>query len=248
MSNLANNFEYKIQGYAYTGNGTKLTRVEVSLDRGNTWLLTKLTQPELEFPLVLQRNMNPLPRFWCWTFWDISIPIHSLIRCEEISVRAWDATHNTQPRDQTWNLMGMMNNCHYKVKVHSFIDGKEFGLRFEHPTQPGNNLEGWMVKKEPKLAIKDAVPIKTSSAVKTHSLEQVSKHNNENDCWIIIDKKVYDTTKFLKNHPGGKASILINAGTDVTDEFNAIHSAKARDRLSEFYIGDLSTPFEKSKL
>ncbi|CAG8551332.1 16789_t:CDS:2, partial [Acaulospora colombiana] len=234
LSGLASNFEYKVKGYAYTGNGSKLTRVEVSLDYGNTWLLTKLSQPELDFPLVLQRNMNPLPRFWCWSFWSISIPFHSLIRCNEISVRAWDSTHNTQPRDPTWNVMGMMNNCHYKVKVHSFVDEKGFfGLRFEHPTQPGNNHEGWMVKKE---SIKIAVPIKTSSNVKTYSLEQVSKHNNENDCWIVIDKKVYNATNFLRKHPGGKAAILINAGTDVTEEFNAIHSARARERLREFYI------------
>ena len=29
-----------------------------------------------------------------------------LIPCEELRVRAWDATKNTQPDEITWNLMG----------------------------------------------------------------------------------------------------------------------------------------------
>ena len=31
--------------------------------------------------------------------------------------RAWDEAMNTQPDSFTWNLMGMLNNCHYRVKV-----------------------------------------------------------------------------------------------------------------------------------
>lgn len=38
---------------------------------------------------------------------------------------------------------------------------------------------------------------------------------------------------------GGADSILLVAGTDATDEFNAIHSAKAKAMLLDYYIGDL---------
>nr|CAG8563926.1 6290_t:CDS:2 [Entrophospora candida] len=250
ISNLARNAEYTVKGYAYIGNGVKCIRVEISLDRGKTWLLTKLTQPELEFPLVKKRGMDPLPRFWCWTFWELTIPIQLLIRCEEISVRAWDSNQNTQPREPTWNVMGMMNNCHFKVKVHPFIENNEFGLRFEHPTQPGNLPGGWMVRKkeeETKKEAKDDKKTKTPPAKKIFTMDQVSKHNNENDCWIVIANKVYDATNFLKDHPGGKSAILINAGTDVTEEFNDIHSEKAKEKLNEFYVGDLATSKENQK-
>ncbi|RHZ79466.1 hypothetical protein Glove_144g106 [Diversispora epigaea] len=250
MSKLARNTEYTVKGYAYMGNGSKCIRVEISLDYGKTWLLAKMIQPEPEFPLVKARGMNPLPRFWCWTFWELSIPLHSLIRCEEISVRAWDSNQNTQPRDPTWNVMGMMNNCHYKVKVHPFVENEEFGLIFEHPTQPGTIPGGWMVKKEaPKKEAKVDEKSKTSapSNAKTFTMSQVSKHNNEKDCWIVVANKVYDATSFLKAHPGGKTAILINAGTDVTEEFNDIHSEKAKAKLNEFYVGDLASD-KKSKL
>jgi Na+-transporting NADH:ubiquinone oxidoreductase subunit NqrF len=37
----------------------------------------------------------------------------------------------------------------------------------------------------------------------------------------------------------GADSILINAGTDCTEEFKAIHSDKAKNMLADYYIGDL---------
>ncbi|CAG8603506.1 3283_t:CDS:2 [Scutellospora calospora] len=240
LSSFVSTKEYTIKGYAYTGGGHKVTRVEISLDGGKKWLLANLTQPELEHPAVLNRGINPIPRFWCWSFWSISVPLYSFIRCEEIAVRAWDASHNTQPQEPTWNVMGMMNNCHFRVKVNTVSQGKEFFLAFQHPTQPGNNPGGWMVKPEP-LPLKTAMVTGLSTTNnKKYSINQVEKHNAEGDCWIIIDKKVYDCTKFLKVHPGGIDAILINAGKDVTDEFNAIHSNRARSKLTNFYIGDLS--------
>jgi nitrate reductase (NAD(P)H) len=50
---------------------------------------------------------------------------------------------------------------------------------------------------------------------------------------------VYDTTAFNKSHPGGGSSIFINAGTDTTEEFEAIHSKRAWAQLDEWYIGEL---------
>jgi hypothetical protein len=38
--------------------------------------------------------------------------------------------------------------------------------------------------------------------------------------------QVYDATPFLEDHPGGADSIIIVAGQDATEDFNAIHSKK----------------------
>jgi cytochrome b involved in lipid metabolism len=55
----------------------------------------------------------------------------------------------------------------------------------------------------------------------------------------VVDGKVYDTTKFNHTHPGGGSSIFINAGSDTTEEFEAIHSNKAWGQLLDWYIGDI---------
>ena len=39
---------YTVQGYAYTGGGRKVTRVELSYDCGSTWHLCEGVWPELE--------------------------------------------------------------------------------------------------------------------------------------------------------------------------------------------------------
>lgn len=39
--------------------------------------------------------------------------------------------------------------------------------------------------------------------------------------------QIYDSTPFLAEHPGGADSIIIVAGADATEDFNAIHSKKA---------------------
>ena len=40
-----------------------------------------------------------------------------LVESSEIICRAWDESNNTQPRDLTWNLMGMGNNPQFRVKT-----------------------------------------------------------------------------------------------------------------------------------
>jgi len=56
------------------------------------------------------------------------------------------------------------------------------------------------------------------------SVEEVSKHNKEDDCWVIISGYVLNMTHFLNEHPGGKNAILLYAGKDATDEFNMMHT------------------------
>ena len=39
---------------------------------------------------------------------------------------------------------------------------------------------------------------------------QVKKHNKPEDCWVILNGKVYNVTPYLEYHPGGKKILIFN--------------------------------------
>lgn len=52
--------------------------------------------------------------------------------------------------------------------------------------------------------------------------EEIALHDKTDNCWIVINDKVYDPTNFLINHPGGPQAILNLAGKDATNEFKKV--------------------------
>ncbi|KAJ5510194.1 FMN-dependent dehydrogenase [Penicillium expansum] len=64
----------------------------------------------------------------------------------------------------------------------------------------------------------------------TLNRSEVAKHTTINNCWVIINDKVYDVTDFLKKHPGGVSIILAHAGRDATKAFESIHQAEIIDQ------------------
>ena len=242
------NKTYNVSGYAYTGGGRMVTRVEVSVDGGVHWELAKIER---------QEKPTEHGMYWCWIWWDYELKVADLVGCKEIWCRAWDESNNCQPDNPTWNLMGMGNNQVFRLKVHT--DKKANGehvFKFEQPTQPGQLPGGWMTKTAEKPASagfgrlldiqgepKDEAPVaaapKKDGEKNLITMDEVKKHNTEEDVWIVINNRVYDCTEYLDLHPGGIDSITINAGADATEDFEAIHSSKARKMLEKYYIGDL---------
>jgi cytochrome b involved in lipid metabolism len=55
-----------------------------------------------------------------------------------------------------------------------------------------------------------------------YTAEEIKSHNNSDDLWIVLHGKVYDLTKFLKEHPGGEEVLLNLAGKDGTTCFDDI--------------------------
>lgn len=47
--------------------------------------------------------------------------------------------------------------------------------------------------------------------------DEIATHNTETDCWVSLYGEVYNVTKFLDDHPGGKDSIMLYAGKDATE-------------------------------
>jgi cytochrome b involved in lipid metabolism len=82
------------------------------------------------------------------------------------------------------------------------------------------------------------------------TMEEVAKHNSQQDCWLVIGNKsnggpkVYDISKYLNEHPGGPEIMLDFAGKDADDMFEDIgHSTGAREKLRTLYVGDLKVSF-----
>ncbi|XP_073130989.1 cytochrome b5 [Henckelia pumila] len=75
---------------------------------------------------------------------------------------------------------------------------------------------------------------------KLYTMEEASEHDTREDCWVVIDGKVYDVTTYLEEHPGGDDILLEVTGKDATDEFeDAGHSKTARELMGQFFIGEL---------
>lgn len=78
--------------------------------------------------------------------------------------------------------------------------------------------------------------------MKEYHSKEVEIHNKQNDCWIIIEEKIYDITNFIEKHPGGKRALMIYAGKDATEEFNALHHPSVIDKhlTKENIVGKLT--------
>jgi len=76
------------------------------------------------------------------------------------------------------------------------------------------------------------------------SWEEIKKHTSEDDCWIVVEGKVYSLAEFLPDHPGGKKAPLIYAGKDATEEFMMLHKPELLEKYAkEYQVGVCTTPY-----
>lgn len=90
------------------------------------------------------------------------------------------------------------------------------------------------------------------SSAQTYSAADVAMHDNENDCWTIINQNVYDITSYIPRHAGGD-EILLACGVEGTSLFEnrtssngdkigsgTPHSQNAESQLASLQIGSIS--------
>ncbi len=76
--------------------------------------------------------------------------------------------------------------------------------------------------------------------VNVYTMAEVSKHNKQNDMWIVINGNVLDVTRWKNMHPGGAGILTSYAGKDATTAFvDRGHSNGAKKKMRSFIIGKL---------
>ncbi|KAJ6785971.1 hypothetical protein PWT90_09030 [Aphanocladium album] len=260
-----NDKTYKVRGYAYSGGGKRITRLEVTLDKGRSWRLASINYPEDQYrnaPDGDELYGGKMDMWWretcfCWCFWEIDIAISELADASDLMIRAMDEGLMAQPRDMYWSVLGMMNNPWYRLVIHK----EDRFLRFEHPTQPALMPGGWMERvknaggniangfwgektgqAEEEVEVRapeKQISMVNSKVQRTISLAELEQHGGEEEPWFVVEGEVYDGTPYLDDHPGGATSIFAAAATDCTEEFLAIHSENAKAMMPKYHIGTL---------
>ncbi|KAM4055996.1 oxidoreductase molybdopterin binding domain-containing protein [Hirsutella rhossiliensis] len=105
-----------LSGYAFSGGGRSIVRVDLSLDGGRSW-----TQAQL-LPDCASEDESPSPcqghGTWTWKRWrhDGTIPLGAF---RELLVKATDDAYNTQPESHaaTWNLRGNLATAWHRIQI-----------------------------------------------------------------------------------------------------------------------------------
>ncbi|KAG7529194.1 hypothetical protein FFLO_05748 [Filobasidium floriforme] len=258
--------EYTVKGYAYSGGGRRVNRIEVSLDEGTTWKLAEIFYPEDLYRAVAYQDetyghldLTDRDTCFCWCFWSFKIPSSDLKTTPAIMVRAMDEGLSGQPQEMYWNATSMMNNWWFRVAVHQQEDGRS--VRFEHPTLAGVHAGGWMERLKDegqdilkpvfgkkadapgpstlKPTVKKEVSMVKESIKRIITAEELKAHTDPEHPWFVVRGEVYDGSGFMKDHPGGGESISLVAGQDATEDFMSIHSPQGRAMLADYHIGTL---------
>ena len=79
-----------VSGFAWSGGGRGIIRVDVSGDGGETWETAELGEG----------SEQPVDRAWAWTFWQAELQLPAPPTCAAVTLicKAVDASHNVQVR------------------------------------------------------------------------------------------------------------------------------------------------------
>ncbi|KAJ8412130.1 hypothetical protein AAFF_G00143970 [Aldrovandia affinis] len=109
--------EVTVKGYAWSGGGREVVRVDVSLDGGQTWQVAQLRGASEEGQE--DAPSPPLGQAWAWKLWELTVPLPEDAQELEIVCKAVDNGYNMQPDSVApiWNLRGVLSNAWHRVRV-----------------------------------------------------------------------------------------------------------------------------------
>lgn len=82
---------------------------------------------------------------------------------------------------------------------------------------------------------------------KRFTLDDVTRHGDPADCWMAIDRSVYDLTPYLPEHPSKSGIVEPWCGKEATQAYRTKmkgrpHSPEADHLLTQYRVGALAEP------
>jgi sulfite oxidase len=113
-----------VEGYAYSGGGREIIRVDVSTDNGKTWDQAQLLD---------DRSTMHGSKAWCWKRWRYKIPdelrrehqsVGGGVNHTTVLVKATDDAYNTQPEsyESIYNVRGNLATAWHRVSVDEKVE------------------------------------------------------------------------------------------------------------------------------
>ncbi|XP_039683390.1 sulfite oxidase isoform X2 [Medicago truncatula] len=103
----------KISGYAASGGGRGIERVDVSVDGGKSWMEASRFQKS-GIPYTADDDDNSDK--WAWVLFEVTAEIQ---QSTEIIAKAVDSAGNVQPEkvEDIWNLRGILNTSWHRIQL-----------------------------------------------------------------------------------------------------------------------------------
>ena len=81
-----------------------------------------------------------------------------------------------------------------------------------------------------------------TNAEKLIAMAEVARHASSEDCWMVINTRVYDLTAYLPEHPSKPSIILPWCGKEASEAYKTKtkgrpHSEQADQALTDYAIG-----------
>lgn len=114
-----------VKGYAWSGDGKGIIRVDVSGDGGNTWQVAELLPRSSECENSDSNSgrwNHRRNQIYDWTRWSAEVK-GSPGSHGELVCKAVDSSYQTQPErvESIWNLRGVLNNSWHRVSFRSSV-------------------------------------------------------------------------------------------------------------------------------
>ena len=122
----------------------------------------------------------------------------------------------------------------------SLVDENQLDLSAKHQAngKPGASGRAKLPARQ-EANTKSGLPRKSLS---TYTWQEIQRHNQETDQWLVINRKVYDVTGWADRHPGGRLVLNHCAGEDTT-----VRSSKSALSLcSSCWVAGTLTVFPKA--